>query len=371
MPRDIDDALIAGFYDAALDPSLWPSVLQSLAGRLHGRGAIIIPLSREAPFVQISTDALESAADYAANWWQEDVLLEIGRARKITAGLFDDRDLLTDAVRARHPFYQDFLRAYGIGALSGVVTTPEPDHSYSVSIHRDIKAPPLDADERKAFERLSGHIVRAVAVASRLDTATALNHAMGGALDRFGCAAAVIDHKRTVILANPAFEALRGNGLQVAGRQIRCTRTDQQAIFDTLIGNALATDGGRTPTVSAIRRPNGGTPLLIRAIPVTAPRLEQHFGLAPVNAVLILVIDPAERRDDSDIRPLVQLGLTKAQARLALMIGGGMPPKEAALRLGVSENTVRTTVKNLYDRLGLARQAELAQLVAHIAPLSR
>lgn len=371
MSKDIDDALIARFYDAALDASLWPGALQSLASRFHGRGAIIIPLSQEAPFVQISTDALESAVDYAANWWQDDVLVEVGRARKITTGLFSDRELLSDTVRARHPFYQDFLRSYGIGGLSGVVTTPEPGHTYSVSIHRDIQAPPLDADEQRAFQRLSGHIVRAVAVASRLDTATALNHAMGSALDRFGCAAAVIDRKRLVILANGAFEALRGDGLQIASRQIRCTRADQQSIFDGLIGAALSAEPGRTPAVSAIRRPNGGTPLLIRAIPVTAPRLEQHFGLAPVNAVLILVIDPAERHDDSDIRPLLQLGLTKAQARLALMIGGGMPPKEAALRLGVSENTVRTTVKNLYDRLGLARQAELAQLVAHIAPLSR
>jgi DNA-binding CsgD family transcriptional regulator len=61
------------------------------------------------------------------------------------------------------------------------------------------------------------------------------------------------------------------------------------------------------------------------------------------------------------------LGLTPAEARIAALVGGGESPREAADALGVTYNTVRSSLKLVFDKLGVGRQSELARVVARLA----
>lgn len=65
-------------------------------------------------------------------------------------------------------------------------------------------------------------------------------------------------------------------------------------------------------------------------------------------------------------------GLSAAQARLAHLIAQGMSLAQAAERLGVSVNTVRTHLQRMFDRTGTRSQAALVgHLLSAEAPLSR
>jgi DNA-binding CsgD family transcriptional regulator len=63
---------------------------------------------------------------------------------------------------------------------------------------------------------------------------------------------------------------------------------------------------------------------------------------------------------------LVVLGLTPAEARIALTIGRGRSPRDAAETLGVSLNTVRSTLKTIFGKLAINRQSELARIVTRL-----
>lgn len=52
--------------------------------------------------------------------------------------------------------------------------------------------------------------------------------------------------------------------------------------------------------------------------------------------------------------------LTKAEARILQMIVGGMSNKEIAFALDISENTVKTHVRNIFDKLGVADRTTAA-----------
>lgn len=58
--------------------------------------------------------------------------------------------------------------------------------------------------------------------------------------------------------------------------------------------------------------------------------------------------------------------LTPAEARLAALIGEGSSAREAAHKLGISEHTVRSTLKQVYGKLGIRRRAELGHLIARL-----
>lgn len=54
--------------------------------------------------------------------------------------------------------------------------------------------------------------------------------------------------------------------------------------------------------------------------------------------------------------------LAAAEARVAALIGTGLSPQQAAEELGISVGNVRTTLKNVFSKVGVSRQSELAVL---------
>jgi DNA-binding CsgD family transcriptional regulator len=58
------------------------------------------------------------------------------------------------------------------------------------------------------------------------------------------------------------------------------------------------------------------------------------------------------------------LGLTLGEARVASLVGHGLPPRDAAERLGIGEETARTTLKRVFAKTGVSRQSELAALMS-------
>ena len=49
--------------------------------------------------------------------------------------------------------------------------------------------------------------------------------------------------------------------------------------------------------------------------------------------------------------------LTRREAELLSLLGEGLPPRDAALRMGLSPETVRTHTRNLYRKLGVNDRA--------------
>jgi DNA-binding NarL/FixJ family response regulator len=79
-----------------------------------------------------------------------------------------------------------------------------------------------------------------------------------------------------------------------------------------------------------------------------------------------IVLDPelavdaallAARTIDLGSWPGAHLGLTRREAELLLLLGQGVAPREAARRMGLSPETVRTHTRNLYRKLGVNDRA--------------
>jgi len=47
-------------------------------------------------------------------------------------------------------------------------------------------------------------------------------------------------------------------------------------------------------------------------------------------------------------------------------VGAGLPPKEAAERLGIAEETARTVLKRVFSKVGVSRQSELVAVLAKL-----
>jgi DNA-binding CsgD family transcriptional regulator len=124
----------------------------------------------------------------------------------------------------------------------------------------------------------------------------------------------------------------------------------------------------RPPLVLA-RNAGGKQKIFVQAVPVTGnePASFEHLALRP--GVLVLVRDLFTPPSDVIQERLVQLGLTKGQARIAMAIGSGLSSKEAAALLNLTDGTIRTVLKAVYERLDITRQSQLVALVTKLGAL--
>jgi len=68
--------------------------------------------------------------------------------------------------------------------------------------------------------------------------------------------------------------------------------------------------------------------------------------------------------DTAMVRDL--LGLTLGEARVATLVGSGLAPRESAQKLGIAEESARTTLKRVFDKVGISRQSELVGLLTRL-----
>ena len=61
-------------------------------------------------------------------------------------------------------------------------------------------------------------------------------------------------------------------------------------------------------------------------------------------------------------------GLTPAEARLALHLVAGETLRSAELKLGITYETARTHLKNIFNKTGTCRQAELVVIILTALP---
>ena len=105
--------------------------------------------------------------------------------------------------------------------------------------------------------------------------------------------------------------------------------------------------------------------------------------VAHVNATLAIFAstDPMDIRTYTDTSRLFRqyfektvaengLGLTPGESRIAALVGCGHSPRDAAVKLGIAEETARTVLKRVYEKLQIRRQGELATFVSQIALIS-
>ena len=91
--------------------------------------------------------------------------------------------------------------------------------------------------------------------------------------------------------------------------------------------------------------------------------MEGSFG-STLGILIVTMLDALDVPSSELVERL--FALTSAEARVAALIGSGLSPRQAAEKLGISEGTVRTTLKHVFTKVGVSRQSELAVLLTKL-----
>lgn len=363
--RNLIPDLVATIYDAAMEPGAWHDVATA-AGRAFDAPYIMLGVvdHHGHEVMRAATQGVRqfSLAGYLSLETNPGMAFS---AATPPASVELANRLMPDSELERLPFYQNLLRPFDLW------------HIAIMNVHRDgaVLAPmgflrartqrAFDDAELGALRALAPHLNRALKVTLRLGETDARATALAESSDRALTAIVQTDAFGRVAEANALARAIldEADGLVARDGALRAARGDDNAALLRLILEAAGGVNGlifvRKSGVLQIARPSGRRSLGL----VVSPSRSAASPFGRSHAVTIAFADP-ERAPEGDADLLARLhGFTPREAAVAALLIKGRSPREAADELAMSENTVRTHIRHVFDKTGVERLAELVRLL--------
>jgi DNA-binding CsgD family transcriptional regulator len=366
--------IIEGVYSAALEPALWPATVRTLREDFAcvSAGLYIDDLKRKRlDLVHLSgIDPAYVRAyveQYARNnpWSEAHALQIAGRVR--TEQSLDEHYRRPGFYRST-VYFNEWMKPQEFIHTLGTNLTADRRARTKIFLYRAGRAGPFSRSEVERFECLSKHLMNAVRVADRLGQhAVRAEHALD-LLERLDIGVAFLDDEGRVIEANGFAETVfaRAEGLRIERGAVVAAHRGDAAKVKELLRCALELHGGRTlevPPAVQLHAQDSSRTLQIRVIPLP-PRYRDGNPFYGRSAAAMLVIADRERDSVVSADELQRLyGLTAAESRLVQWLLCGVSLRQASELMHVTYETARSYLKNVFQKTGVTRQAELVRQI--------
>lgn len=361
---DITADLIGQIYDAAFDSEVWPELLVAISDFCHVENAALVATDPNINYSSVITPRADPAVvnEYADYWWEFDPTAKATfnvPAGQITTLCDTGRDKFFAS-----PFYNDYWRHSGLGAeriASNLFTSNGGFASFilQTSSGRD----EITQETHQFFTFLIPHLVRSVNITRNLQRMAFVNGAHNCGYGFHQTGTVIVDAKRRVLFSDDAAEQIFAKGKQVFCVEGRIGFSDQRADATlTAVVAACAEARFESPAGDHIFLESGakGTNLTVDIRPF------RTAGLAHINSspAAILVFDDPDRRRAQYAKVLQQrFEFTPAETKLAIEMLVGDGRAAAAQRCGISVNTARTQLSNIFEKANVKRQAQLINVL--------
>jgi DNA-binding CsgD family transcriptional regulator len=365
MTDVLKESLIDRIYDAAAKPELWKELLVALADHVRSAGGVaigILATGQGSAFCHCGRYRPPANCRHMINPWTIEV------QKRPVGDIVRSHEIMPLRDLRRTEFYEDMLAPSRLD--HSVIATICRDNkvNFALTIMRGDKVGPYTEEDIGKLRELMPHLRRSARMRLNLESYHALSLHQQEILDRINTGVILVDEIGRFHCVNQAADDIlcEEDGLRMLGnvliaRDLKASRQLTDMIMATAAGGA----GGTI----VVPRPPGRDPLFVLAVPLRGMIRESLIGPGPRpvrQTVALFIKDPA--RDypggDSMLTPLFEL--TPAEVRVALALGRGEGVKRVAVRLNLSENTVKTHAKHIYEKIGVSNQAELVHKLSRL-----
>lgn len=365
MDEDQLLGLIGRIYDAAVEPRLWSDALQEVADSLGGASChfLVYDLINNTPTLHAArTDPVHMEqywAHYAElNPWIPPFL-------KLAPGsVVIDHEILPREDLVKSEFFNDHLRARNVAHCIGAVVMKSPSTVSTLTTYRSAGKGTFDDGSVVAARKLVPHFQRALQISRKLRVSEYRSSSALDVLDQAPYGVVLLSRQGIVLHVNRlAKEVLNHkDGLSIEAGEVRAAiHRETQAIrcaISAACGSSLSElrAGSLAVTRHSLARSYA---VLVAPLPGNG-----HDVFRDVKPAAVMFITDPERSDVAESEVLQRLyGLTTKEANVASLIALGHGIAHVSDVLGVSQETVRTHLKQVLQKTGTSRQSELVRLI--------
>lgn len=360
-------------YGAIADPSQWPAALTCVADHLGAVGSMLIHIPKAGNGQPVDIYGRLSAEHqaifrqhYAWNPWSA-AMIKVPHGKAV-----DVNSLLEPGEIFKSAFYADVLRPQGLVDTLNIKHRSLSQDGGVGGFGFSLSARGAEESEEKVrrLQRLTPHLSRALEGSLHLGRLADGARQLERVLQLMPNPALLLDGRGRIILANPAADTLlqAGDGLSSAFDgvlRLAAAFPAETAALSRTLAQSLAVAAGAGDVLGAplrLTRPSGAPPLLVLPVPLPPPAFEL-WNMQERARVLVLIVDPAAQRRGEASAIQATFGLTPAEARVAVLVVGGLSGPQAADALGISLSTVKTHLKRCFEKTGVHSQMGLVRLL--------
>lgn len=267
----------------------------------------------------------------------------------------------------RTDFYRGFLQPRGLlHRLCGVVAQ-RGSSAYLLSAYRSEARGAFEAEAQDELRGLLGHVTLSLEAQWRWQEADDMAHALLALADHDEHPILLVDAQGDVVYRNPAAERLLdgGVGLRLNGTCVLAASVgDQRVLREAIRQAAQETTAPAAPRVVALAQGAAAVPMVVvvrAAGAVFTPSIGARRGLA-----LVSVRGSQLAHNPATCALARGYQLTTAQAKVCALVCAGQSLAVIARSLGVSENTVRSHLRLVFQKTDTHGQMDLVHLHARV-----
>ena len=350
--------LISDVYAAATRPAEWDRVVQGLASALDASWAVL--LSRDD---LSSPPRVLGASD---QYWSlsEDAGAEIRSPRPGNALDEQAQSEFLDGSAARPAI--EVIRSGGAQGgrrcmLLWAMHSPNDCMAFKVGVGRSQGERPFSEAELGFFGDIADHIMRSLALQSRLQRAEARERLWRQAVDKLNVAICLLDAAGTPIETNKAARRLLEDRTCLRLKRGKLTLFGGEKTLDLtphIEGLFQASSTGKCVVMAPQGRADRCDGLLI-----ALARLGDPAGPDSQRCVAAFIGLPDQ--EQAGLTDMIQqvFHMTPMEARTAVAMMRGTGAGAAAKQLGVGVETIRTQMKRVFAKTGTAKQSQFIQRI--------
>jgi DNA-binding CsgD family transcriptional regulator len=360
-------ALIGDIYDSVIDPAQRNHVLDKIASFTGGHsGGLLSKHSvskSEALYCYVGADP-DCLQVYSESYPKLDPTADspcFGVEQVVSA-----TDLVPYEEFRRGRFYREWARPHGWVDVASAVVEKSATSCTFLGVVRHETNGLVDDEMRRRMALVIPHVRRALLIGKTIHRKQTEAACFSDVLDGLSSGMILVDAGGRIVHTNNAGNAILDAAdflRKVCGRLVAGDPAINAALREILVA---ANAGDAALGVKGIALPltaHDGERHVAHVLPLTSGA-RREAGLA-YNAVAALFIRKASLEPFSPPEVIGEMyKLTPAELRVLLAIVdiGGVP--EVAAALGVAVTTVKTHLSRLFEKTGVARQADLVKLVA-------
>ena len=368
--------LISNIYDAALDRSLWPLVLEKTCGYIEGCASSLM-----------SQDFVHRSGEFYYSWGDDPhyTKLYFEKYQKINpfavpmaatmqvGAIASAYDFIPPDEFHTSRFYKEWAQPQGYGDPVFAILDKSITTSAAIIVVRHERNGMVDDETRRRMGLLVPHFRRAVNVSKIVDLHKVEAAALADTLDGLAAAIVLVDANSRIVHANRSAHVMLSESAVLQSTNGKLIGKDPQV--SQILGEsfAAAAKGDKTIGTKGIAVPltaNNGERFVAHVLPLTSgARRRAGTSYSAVAAVFVQKAALDLPHPLETIAATFKLTPAELRVLMAIVEIGGV--SEVAQILGISEATVKTHLQRIFAKTDTSRQADLVKLVAgYMNPLS-
>lgn len=348
--------IVEDLYEGTLDPLAWNRAMLAMADVVRSSGVMLFAFNPSTGAVLRSENHRvdpQLVAEYNGHWISEDIRL--GYALKVP--VWQPETEVTMGVPLKKTRCQDYLLSIDMPYFMPAWLRKTNRKAVALTFEGSLKRGPFGPGDTEIFRRFLPHLTRTLEIRDRIEAAEIRATSLANVLETTTFGVMILDADHRIIEANAAASALlhEDSGLYLDKNEVLASRHDR-------LGNWLQIDETTCSGADVLLHipREGKLPLSVLAVPVSRSRM---LWLSGDPAWILLVFD-GERRLTLNQQVIAKdLGLSAREAMVASFLAAGLDVSQAARRMGVTVNTVRTQLKAAFQKTGCHSQTDLVRRV--------